>query len=40
MSANANKDFDDSMYISKNESENETHSIHENDVLNFCFIAF
>ena len=39
MSANADKDFDDLMYINENESENETHSIHENDVLNSCSIA-
>ena len=38
LSANADKDFDDSIYINENESENETHSIHENDVLNFCSI--
>ena len=39
MSANADKDFDDLMYINENESENETHLIHENDVLNSHFIV-
>ena len=39
VSANADKDFDDSMYISENELKNETHSIHENDVLNSHSIA-
>ena len=40
VSVDADKDFDDSMYINKNESENKTHLIHENDVLNFCSITF
>ena len=40
MSANADKDFNDSMYISENESENKIHLIHENDVLNSHFIIF
>ena len=40
VSANVDKDFDDSIYINENKSENKTHSIHENDVLNFCSIVF
>ena len=40
MSVNADKNFDDLMYISENESENKTHSIHENDVLNSHSITF
>ena len=40
MLADADKDFDNSMYISKNESENKIHSIYENDVLNSHSIIF
>jgi len=40
VSANANKNFDDLIYINENESENKTHSIHENDVLNSHSIVF
>ena len=40
MLANADKDFDDSMYINENELKNKTHSIHKNNILNSHSIVF